>query len=294
MARALYHNLDIVLPGAFGQFSQPHQLAELSAVRSVCQASWTACIPEGDCDIVLIADVEDFVVVLVERILLAGHGHPGEDQRTSAGYDIHLSLAVFNLLNGLAGDAAVQRDKVHAVLRVKPDDIDKIFGGQRVEISLIVDNRVIDRDGTDHGRALRTEFPAERLRIAVAGEIHNGLRAEIDRIHDLLHFDIIVFAVPADAEVDVDFRFQHAADAVRIKAGVPVVCRDDNLSLSDQGQQLLHGAVLLLCHDLHLIRHDPEARRLHLRGPFLLLFLFHVSLTFLPFSDQAFLACLTL
>ena len=78
---------------------------------------------------------------------------------------------------------------------MKTDNIDEILCCQLCKITLIVDDTVIDRNRTDHGRTFVSKFLAERLCIAVAGEIHDRFCTEIYCFHNFLHFDIVVFAV---------------------------------------------------------------------------------------------------
>ena len=54
------------------------------------------------------------------------------------------SLVLLNLLNRFAGDAAVKGYKIHSILGVEPDHINKVFGGKRGKIPLIMDYAVID------------------------------------------------------------------------------------------------------------------------------------------------------
>ena len=44
-------------------------------------------------------------------------------------------------------------------------------------------------------RLRKLDEAAERLRVSVAGQIHDRLSAHIDRAHHLLHLDIVIFAV---------------------------------------------------------------------------------------------------
>jgi len=79
---------------------------------------------------VLGADVADLVKVLVEGVLVAGHAHPRKHQRAAAADDVHLTLVLADLLDGLAGDAAMQGDEVHAVLGVQTHHVDEVLGRQ--------------------------------------------------------------------------------------------------------------------------------------------------------------------
>ena len=80
----------------------------------------------------------------------------------------HFPFVFADLIDGFSGDAAVQGDEIDTVLGMEADDVNKIFGGQRIQVSLVMDHTVIYRHGADHGRTFGGQFPPERLRIAVA------------------------------------------------------------------------------------------------------------------------------
>lgn len=44
-----------------------------------------------------------------------------------------------DLIDGFSGDAAVQGDEIDTVLGMEADDVNKIFGGQRIQVSLVMD-----------------------------------------------------------------------------------------------------------------------------------------------------------
>ena len=266
MAGAFHHDLHVVGPSPLGQLAQTDQLLDLADVGGVGQAAGAACVAQRDGHIVLFADVQNFIEVLVERVFVAGHAHPCEDQRAAAADDVHLPLVLADLVDGLAGDAAVEGDEVHAVLRVQTHHVDEVLRGQGGEVALVVDDRVIHRHGADHHRALVGQLLAEGLGVAVAGQVHNGLCAHVHGAHHLLHLDVVILAVAGDAEVDVDLGAQHAADALRVQAGVVLVGGDGNLALGDELPDLFGGAVLLLGDDLHLLGDDALAGGVHLGG----------------------------
>ena len=266
VTRTLDHDLYVVRPCALGQLAQTNQLLDLADIGRVSQTARTAGVAQRYGDVILLTDVQNLVKVLVERVLLAGHAHPGKDKAAAAADDVHLTLVLADLLNGLAGDAAVQGDKVHAVLSVQTDNVDEVLCGQRRQIALIVDNTVVDRYGADHRRALAGQLAAERLGVAVAGQIHDRLSAHVDRAHNLLHLDVVILAVAGYAEVDVDLGAQHAADTLRIQTGVVLVRADRNLALCDQLHQLVDRHVLLLCDGFNLRCDDTAACGIHLCG----------------------------
>ena len=129
---ALYHDLYIVRPCALGQFTETDKLLDLADIRCVCKTSRAAGITQRDGHIVFLADIQNLIKIFIERIFLSGHAHPGKHQRASAAADdIHFSFMLFDLIDGFSGDSAVKGDKIHAVLGMKADHIDKILCGQR-------------------------------------------------------------------------------------------------------------------------------------------------------------------
>ena len=264
MARSLNHNLNVFLPGTFGEFAEAHQLFNLADIRCVGKAARTAGVTERNGHIVFTADIENLIVILVERILLAGHAHPGEHEGAAAGNNIHFPFVFADLIDGFSGDAAVQGDEIDTVLGMEADDVNKIFGGQRIQVSLVMDHTVIYWYGADHGRTFGGQFPPERLRIAVARQVHDGFCAHIDRGEYLLHLHIVIFTVFRNTEIYIDFRAQHRADALRIDAGVQLIGRNGNLSAGNERHQVFHGHILFFCDFFQLRCYNAAACGVHL------------------------------
>ena len=158
---------------------------------------------------------------------------------------------LFDLVDGLAGDAAVQGHKVHAVLGMEPHHVDEILGSQGGEIPLIMDDAVVNRHRADHSGTLGGELPAEGLGVAVGGQVHNGFRPHVHGGHDLLHFDVIVLAVPGHAQIYVDLGAEHGADAVGIDAGVQPIRADSYLTPGNQVPDFFPRTVFFFGYCLH-------------------------------------------
>ena len=263
--RAFDHDLNVLVPGAAGQFAEADELLDLTDVGGVGETAGAAGVAEADGDVVLAADVEDLVEMGIKRVFLAGHAHPGEDKAAAAADDVHRPSAASDLLDGLARDAAVERDEINAVFRVQAHHVDEILSAERGKVAPVMDDRVVHGHGADHGGALAAQLAAERPRVAVAGQVHDRLRAQSDGAHHLLHFHVVVRAVAADAEIDVDLGLEHAADAVGIEAPMPVVGGDHGCALGHPAHQFLDAAAFFLRDDLHFRRDDAASRRFHLR-----------------------------
>ena len=264
MTGALDHDLHIFCPRAACQFAESYEFFDLADIGRISKTSRTAGVAKRDRDIVFTADIEDLVVMLIERIFFAGHAHPRKYQRSSAGNDIHLSSHFLDLLDRLSRDTAVESYKVHTVFGMKSYHIDKILRRQCRKVSLIMNDRVIDRNRTDHGRTLAGKFSSKRLCISVRGKVHDRLGAHIDRRHDLLHLDVIVLAILGYTEIDVDLGSEHRADTVWIDTGVKLIGADRDLTVCDPLTDLLFCPVFFLCDRLHLRGNDPLSSRIHL------------------------------
>ena len=76
---------------------------------------------------------------------------------------------LFDLLDGLAGNAAMKSYKVNAVLCVKPYHVDKVLCGEGCEVALIVDNAIVHGNRSDHSGAFTCQLSAEGLGVTVRG-----------------------------------------------------------------------------------------------------------------------------
>ena len=245
MARPFYHHLHVLFPGTFGQLAQAHQLFDLAYVGAIGQTAGAAGVAQGDRYVIFPADFKNFVKIFVKGVFLAGHAHPGKYQGASPGYNVHFPFVFLNLLNGLARNAAVERHKIHAVLGMEPYHVNKILGGQGSEVTLVMDHSIVDRHCANHSRAFGCQLAPEGDGIAVGGQIHDGMCAQVHGFHDLLHLCLIIFAVPGHAKVYIDFCLQHRAYALRADTGMVSVSADGHFAFGHQGHQLFHGHPLL-------------------------------------------------
>ena len=246
MSRTFDHYLDIVIPRALCQFTEPYELLDLAYIGSVCETSRTACVSKRDSDIVLFADIEDLIIILVERILLAGHAHPCKYKAASSADDISLSLVLLDLVDRLPCDTAVECYEIDSILSVQTDHIDKVLCGESREVALIVYDAVVYRYRTDDGRTLGSQFLSERLCVAVTRKVHDRFGSHLYGVHHLLHFHIIILAVPRNPEIYVYLSSQHAADTLRIEAFVSLVGAYRHLALGNQLLQLFSRHIFLL------------------------------------------------
>ena len=264
VSRTFNHNLNIVSPCTFGEFTQTDKLFDLADICGISQTSWTAGITERDSNVMFFADIKDFIEIFIERVFFAGHAHPCKDKASATAYDIHFTFVFFDLFDGFSGNSTVKCDKVYTVFSVETDDINEIMSSQFREITLVVDHAVVHRNGSDHGRTFVCKFLTEWLCVAVTGKIHDCFCTEINGFHDFLHFDIVILAVPGDTEVYVDLCAEHAADTFRIQAGMVFVGTDRNFAFCDQFHQFLNRHMFFFCNGFDLRSYNPFAGSIHL------------------------------
>ncbi len=264
MPRALDQHLDALFPRAPHERPDFRQLRNLGAVCGVGDAAGPQPVAEADGHVVFVQDVKQVVVVLVKRVLVARHLHPGEQQRAAAGDDVHLPPAAQENLGGPAVQAGVDGHKIHAFLRVDPHDVQKVARRDALEALLQIADGVVDRHGADGGGGTLNQLCAEPVRFPVVAQVHDGFGSESGRELRLFHLFRIVRAVSGDAEVDVDFRPQLFADAVRPQGFVADVRRNHGLPGGDQPLQLPLGNPLVPGHGGEFFGDNAVARGLHL------------------------------
>ena len=127
-----------------------------------------------------------------------------------------------------------------------------------------MNDRIVHRHRADHGGAFPAKFLPERLGVAMAGQVHDGFRPHVHSAHYLFHFNIVILAVPADAQIYIDFCFKHAADTVGVKTFMQRVGRNHEGTVCHPLPDKLHGPVFLSSYLFHLRRDNVISRRFHL------------------------------
>ena len=98
----------------------------------------------------------------------------------------------------------------------------------------------------------------------MARQIHDRLSAQIYRAHYFLHLDIVIFTVSGYSQIYVDLGTQHAADSLRIQAGMIPVCADGYFALCYQLHQRLGRHVFFLRNCLNFRCYDSFSCCVHL------------------------------
>ena len=218
VARSLDHDLDAALPGAVHELAERDELRELAAVRRVGRAPRAHAIAKADGHIVLLADVEDVIVVLVERVLHLVVQHPARDEGAAAAHDVHDAALAAHALDGAARDAAVQRHEVRAIFCLLLDRLEDVVIRHLDDGTVLADGanrRLIEWHRADHDWRVLDDALARDVDVVARREVHDGIGAAAHGLIELLELrlDVRERARRADVRVDLDAQALAAAMA---------------------------------------------------------------------------------
>ena len=169
MAGAFDHNLHVLRPRTLCKIAQLDQLADLTRVGRIINAARTQCVTQRNGNVVAAENVQHLVVILEERILIAGHLHPCEQQRAAAGDDVHPASLAHEGFNRTAVDTRMNGHKVHALPGVRLNDLEEILRCDLEQVLFQIPDRVVHRHGADHRRRHVDQLLAEGVGLAVVG-----------------------------------------------------------------------------------------------------------------------------
>ncbi len=178
------HHLHVELPRALGELAERVELGELRLVARVVQAARPERIAERDGDVVLAQDVEDIIVMLVQRILFAMVHHPHRVQRAAAADDPR--DASVDEREMLQQNSGVQRHVIDALPSLMLDDFEEVVDRELLEL-LAHEHRLVDRHRADGHRGRADDRLARDVEVASGGEIHHRVSAVLHREEELVH-----------------------------------------------------------------------------------------------------------
>ena len=198
VARPLDHHLHVSVPRPLGQLAKLDELGYLPGVGGIGQTPRPQGVTQRDGHVIAAQNLEQLVVALIEGVLVTGHLHPGKDQRPTPADDVHRAARLGKGGDRAAVDAGVDGHEIHTLTGMGLDDLQKVIGGDVLQILLQKSDGVIHGDGADHGPAALYQLLPELPCLAVVGEVHNGLHPKREGQLDLLHFQGVVEAVARD------------------------------------------------------------------------------------------------
>ena len=231
MSRTLYHYLYIAFPRTLGQSTQFHQFADLSRIGAVRIAARTQSITQTDGHVIFPQNVQHVVIVFVERVFVAGHLHPREQQRAAAGNNIGGTLLPLEGFHRTAVDAGVNGLEIHTLFGMCLQHFQKVRCLDVCQIFFQIANGIIHRHGADHCRRHFDQLFPESMCLSVVGQIHDRFALKLNCQLDLFELCRVIVAISGDAQIHVHFRPQSLADAVGVQALVVDICRNANGTL---------------------------------------------------------------
>mmetsp|Transcript_38698 Transcript_38698/g.91685 ORF Transcript_38698/g.91685 Transcript_38698/m.91685 type:complete len:275 (-) Transcript_38698:986-1810(-) len=185
VARALVHDLDVLLPRPPRELPLDLELKELRGVVGVADAPGAEAVPDRERDVILGADVQDLVPVLIGEILFvlqerklgvdgaAAADNPGEAARRQ--------------VDGRQQHPGVDRPVVDALLRLLQQRLPEELPGDVLDDTPRLLEALVDGH-SPHGDGRVAHDPLAGLVDVVAGrQVHDGVRAPHRRPLELLH-----------------------------------------------------------------------------------------------------------
>mmetsp|Transcript_11094 Transcript_11094/g.18065 ORF Transcript_11094/g.18065 Transcript_11094/m.18065 type:complete len:505 (-) Transcript_11094:186-1700(-) len=265
VAGALVHHLHVLLPGAQGELALHLELGELRLVVGVVDGPRPEAVADAQRDVVLVADVQDLVPVLVGEVLpVVAQAVLGVDGAPAAHDARH---AVHRHGHESQQHARVDGPVVHALLGLLDQRLAEHLPGQVLRDAVHLLQRLVDGHGA-HGDGRVAHDPLARLVDVLArGQVHDGVRAPERGPLQLLHLLLDAGDHRRVADVRVHLDFEHAADDLRLQLQVALVGADDRAPAGHLGPHELGVHPLARRHIRHLLSDNALLGVVHLGVP---------------------------
>ncbi len=144
-------HLHAAFPGPLRQVADFGKLGNLRSIGRVRNAAGAKRVSKADGHVVFPQNFEQLVVMLIERIFVARHFHPCEQQGTAARDNVHLPSFAQKHLDGSAVEPGVDRHEIDAFFRVGAHDLQKVLRGDVFQVFFQITDGVVNGNGADHG-----------------------------------------------------------------------------------------------------------------------------------------------
>ena len=263
MTRSFHHNLYALIPRTLRELAQVQQLLNLRTVSCVSDAARTQTVAQADGYVIFSADVENFVIILVQRILLIVMQHPAGDKAAATADNVHLAAFVKQSLEHVSVDATVNGHEVCAILRLHTDNVENILFGHLYDCATFFDgfhSNLIHRHSADHNGGCADDSLTRCADIVASGKIHNGICACFNSCCKLLQLRCRIRIAAGGADVSVNLYGQARADATRNDVLMVDVAGNSDGAIGNALTNKLRRYVLLLCDDFHSVSNDALTR----------------------------------
>mmetsp|Transcript_33447 Transcript_33447/g.99629 ORF Transcript_33447/g.99629 Transcript_33447/m.99629 type:complete len:676 (+) Transcript_33447:411-2438(+) len=268
VSRTLVHDLHVLLPRAAGQFSLGEELGELRLVVGVVDRSGTESVTDGKGNVVLGANVENVVPVLVGEILPVMEDVPLGMDGSAAGDDARLAGDGHGHVT--EEDSGMDGEVIDALLGLLDESLAE---GVPVEIlgdAVYLLEGLVDGDGS-HGNGRVADDPlAGLMNVLPGGKIHEGIGPPEGGPLELLHFLLDGRGDGGIANVGVDLHLEHPSNDLRLELEVILVGRNDGAAAGHLATDEFRLDVLARGDVLHLLGDHALLREVHLGVPFVL------------------------
>ena len=258
VARALVHDLHVVLPGDARQLALRLELRELRLVVRIGDRPGTQAVAERERDVVGAHDLADLAEVRVREVLLVMREAPLRQDRSAARHDAgdapggHRDVAQQH--------AGVDREVVDALLALLDERVAVDLPGQILRPAADLLERLIDRHRADRHRRVADDPLARLVDVPAGRQIHHRIGAPERRPAQLLDLFLDRRRDGRVADVRVDLHQEIAADDHRLELEVVDVGRDDGAAAGDLVADELRRQPFADRDELHLGRDLALAR----------------------------------
>ncbi|MPN49830.1 hypothetical protein SDC9_197453 [bioreactor metagenome] len=150
VARALDHDLHVVLPGDLGKLAQGFQFAQLGLVVGVVDRAGAQAITEAEGDVVGLHDLADVLEVGVKEAFLVMRQAPLGHDRAAAADDA--GHAIGRERNVAQQYPCVDGEIVHALFGLFDQGVAEDLPGQVLGFAVDLLQRLVDGHGADRHR----------------------------------------------------------------------------------------------------------------------------------------------
>mmetsp|Transcript_44052 Transcript_44052/g.82364 ORF Transcript_44052/g.82364 Transcript_44052/m.82364 type:complete len:541 (-) Transcript_44052:47-1669(-) len=264
MAWPFIHHLDALGPGPLRQLTLDLKLAKLGFVIGILDAARTKAVTNAQGHVVLLADVQDVIPVLVRKVLLVfGDAKFGVDGAAAAD---DASQTLGSQGNEAQKNPRVDGPVVHALFGLFDQSLAKLLPGQVFCDAIHLLQSLVDRHSAHwHSAVPNDPFPG-LVDVLSRAQVHEGICTPQRTPLQLLHFFLNVRGHSGIANVGVDLHLEMAPDDHGFRLRMLPVRRNDGTSPCHLRPHELGIHSLTLCDEGHFLGDDTLLRIVHLRA----------------------------